>query len=252
MKKIVTKTDADIEAAENYFISKKRPYKIQSTNYTIFISNDLEGWIISKYYSGFGLIKLIQAVRKDIDKNILNKNLELKEIKYYDFNENYFQNKQGIISGLEVDLSKAYLYSAYYQGFISEDLFNHLLSVKKNTRLKVLGALAVKKNIYYYDEFGKLVLQEKKQNDLHCIVWNNITFQVDDYINNLIILNKFDRFIFYWFDNLFMNISKDKFISIHKNYILKYEYKNLNYKWTHINLLQLNIDNRFFNFRKNY
>lgn len=243
----------DIARKEDYFRALKRPYKIQSTNYTSIIENDKERYIIAREFTGFGFLKILQKFRADVNKNIEGKALKLKEIKYFEFNEMYFHEKEGAISGIEIDISKAYIFAAYYCKFISDEILKLLLSLKKSTRLKILGSLATRKRIFNYDEKGNLTTQEIKKNDLHLICWNNICYQVDDYMNNLIRLNNPSLFVFYWFDNLFFYIkNENNFNPIDKKYILKIERKDLSYEWQRMNLLSLNIEGRIFNFTRRY
>lgn len=252
--KIITKhVWGDITKKEDYFKNIKRPYKIQSTNYTSIIENDKEKYIIAREFTGFGFLKLLQKFRADVNKNIEGMELKIKDVKYFEFNEMFFHEKDGSIEGIEIDISKAYIYAAYYCKFISDELLKILLSLKKSTRLKILGSLATKKRIFNYNENGELINKEIKKNDLHLICWNNICSQVDDYMNHLINLNNPNLFVFYWFDNLFFYIkNENNFNSIDKKYILKIQKKDLSYEWLRMNLLSLNIEGRIFNFTRRY
>jgi len=253
MSKLLTKhIYGDIIKIEDYFRSLKKPYKVQSTNYSTVIQNDNEKYIISPSYIGFGFMNLLSKLKKEINIVIKENEIEDKKVRWFNYNQDYFNDSDGSMITLEVDISKAYLYSAYYQKFISKEYFEHLLRLKKSTRIKLLGSLASKKRIFYYNELGIKINEEIKKNDDYIKIWNNICFGVDSYMNELTLINGYNKFIFYWFDNLFMNISQSEFNPIHTNYILKYSTNMLNYKWDYINLLNINIENRNFNFRRIY
>ena len=253
MKKQIKHISGKISQVEEYFRNLKKPYRIISTNYTSKIGNEKEEYIISNEFTGFGFIKLLTKFKSEVKQNIKGRELIKKDIKYFDCNFDYFHDDEGLISGIEIDISQAYLWATYYCEFISEETLKKFLTLKKSTRLKLIGSLASRKRIFYYNEFGKLINQEVKKDEDFILCWNNICFQVDDFINHLIYLNDYNKFVFYWFDNLFFNVkSFDNFNGLNQKYILKHKPESLTYTWQRKNILNIQIENRLFNFKRSF
>lgn len=253
MKKQIKHINGKLSEVEEYFRSLKKPYRVISTNYTSKIGNEREEYIISSEFTGFGFIKLLTKFKSEVQKNIQERELVKKDIKYFNCNFDYFHEDEGSVSGIEIDISQAYLWATYYCKFISKETLEKFLTLKKSTRLKLIGSLASRKRIFYYDEFGKLENQEVKKDDKLILCWNNICYQVDDFINHLITVNDYNKFVFYWFDNLFFNIkSFDNFKGINQTYILKHKPESLTYSWERKNILNIKIENRLFNFKRSY
>ena len=100
----------------------------------------------------------------------------------------------------EVDLTKAYYYSAYILGYISEDFFNKTLTLPKKIRLRLLGSIATIKNIETFD--GEEIDYEKVYDPLFRTVWHNVSCKVDIVMSD--IANALgDHFLFYWVDGIY-------------------------------------------------
>ncbi|MCC7332652.1 MAG: hypothetical protein IT232_08600 [Flavobacteriales bacterium] len=253
LKKQVKHISGKFLEVEEYFKSLKRPFRVVSNNYTTKIGNEREEYIISSEFVGFGFIKLLTKFKSEVKANIEKMELTKKDIKYFNCNFDFFHSEEGSVSGIEIDISQAYLWSTYYCKFISKETLEKFLTLKKSTRLKLIGSLASRKNVFNYDEAGKLINQEVKKDDRLLLCWNNICYQVDDYINHLIYINDYNKFVFYWFDNLFFNIKDFKsFNCFDRKYILKHSQQDLSYIWNKKNILNIQIENRLFNFKRSY
>lgn len=206
---------------QEFFLSQKnRNYKIISTNYSKIYQTEKNKYIFSGGYVGLGLINIMTKVKIDINKNLKEGKFELKDVRpeFFNYNHKAFDSEEGnFFYTSEIDLNSAYLESAYYQKIISQPIYEKLKSVNKKTRLRALGAIATKKHIFTYEN-GNLVNKEYKTDQKLNKVWNMICKGCDEMIYSLIELYK-KQYLFYWFDNLFVNSIKQ-----YKDTLYKYKY----------------------------
>lgn len=100
----------------------------------------------------------------------------------------------------EVDLTKAYYYSAYILGYISEPFFNKTLKLPKEIRLRLLGSIATIKNIETFD--GDEIVYEQISDPLFRAVWHNVTCKVDIVMSDIADALG-EHFLFYWVDGIY-------------------------------------------------
>lgn len=162
-------------------------------------------FLCGRSYTGKGMLKLIAKVKSDVLSRYRAGFFELRDVEpvYFRLNQDRFSEDSGRISGVEFDMNKAYLYTAFRLGMLSVDVCNSLLSVSGETRKKVLGTLGAKKKIYSYRSW-KLVGTEESYNPFFRSVWLNICAGLDDTMNTIAAAN-WMAFYFYWFDNMFLS-----------------------------------------------
>ena|ERR1035437_5270953 len=218
------------------FKSKYSVYQMSITKSSVQLTTENYKYLFTKDYIGIGAIILFQRVKSDILKNIEEKKIEIPDNiipNYFTYNPKYFDSKSGYIIGCtELDLNSAYLNTAYRLNLISDEIYNKLLSCSKNIRLRALGSIATKKDIYSMEN-GSIAEHTEKKNDLLCNVWKLICSKTDETIYELIAENGKDSFVFYWFDNLFINrsqneIRKDRFYKLKFPLDMDYNYINNN------------------------
>jgi hypothetical protein len=102
-----------------------------------------------------------------------------------------------------IDLTSAYLNILYLNKIINKDLFNKLSNLPKLDRLGIVGMLASKKNVYYYEngEIAEIEIQENKYlSDIfyYCV---NTTYLIMQDLKRII----FSSFIFSWVDGIYFD-----------------------------------------------
>jgi hypothetical protein len=198
--------DLEIEIIRKYFLTKKHLIKIESTSKSIkFVDlEDKETYIVSEKGIRFGLMLLMQATKQDVIKNTEQMTIVPIRPEYSQSNKINFPAIQGEIkSVIELDLSKAYLESAYKQKFVSKNIYDKLFKVSSETRKHCLGSIATKKSINYYDETGKFLSNEIVEDEKLRAVWTHICAGTTSTMQEIINMNAQDRFLFYWVDNIF-------------------------------------------------
>lgn len=192
----------NIEQFEN-LRKQIKDYKIIRTNYSVQLkSKDYNIFCTNKKIYRAGL-NLIVKIRNSMKKNINRIDwFEPEKFKYklYDVNDNIHVRDNEKIT--EIDISKAYITAALNLGVLEKKYYEKLLKVQKGLRLKVLGMLAVKKNIEIYEN-NKLIEQKTKYDEEGKRIWDCIIWSVDS-LMQFIKTNQYNSFIFYWFDNMFL------------------------------------------------
>jgi hypothetical protein len=245
----------DSEFLHNYFQKKNHSYLVvltgKSTKFVDLI--DKESYIISENSIRFGLMRLIKLTKDNVKKNIENKKCQLKESfssSYFRVNKKMFPLAEGEIKDItEVDLTKAYLESAFRLNMLDEKVYKQLLKITGTSRKICLGSLATKKTHKIYSSKGELISQDVEKDDLLRQAWNNIVSETDRVMNEILYMNNFD-FYFYWVDNLFLPIEPCE-VKAPENVALKFhEEKSLFYVNSGYNKLWVQMnDFREFNLR---
>jgi len=244
----------DSEFLHNYFKSKKHSYLVtmtgKSTKFLDLI--DKESYIISEVGIRFGLMKLIKQTKDNVTKNINSGKCILKptlDKTYFQINRDAFSKVEDQIDNItEIDLTKAYLESAFRLNMIDEKLYKRLGEIKGENRKIALGSLATKKYHKMYDSDGVLREQSIETNELLKEAWFNIVSETDKTMNEMLYMNNYS-YLFYWVDNLFTNIEASEF-KVPDNIKVKYkENKSLNYiiQQSRVNIFM--NDGRNFNLR---
>jgi hypothetical protein len=202
-------TSLDSEAVKEYFLSKRHDFFIESSSKSIKFTDleDKESYIVSDKRIGFKLMLLITETKNNIKKNVERREISPVMPQYTLCNKNNFLKMQDeILQVIEIDLIKAYLESAYKQGFIDEIVYKKLLLVSGESRKIAIGAIASKKTINYYNKEGEIVKNEIKTDEKLRRVWMQICAGTDSVMREIINMNAYERFLFYWVDNIFFKM----------------------------------------------
>ena len=211
MRKIIIRTQAPFSPERAHFELKRwgLPYRVTQTNYTTIYANAKFKRVVSTSYIGFGLMRLIVRVRAEILSRL--KKLQLENIgqpNYYRINRHNFTTGRGEYDCYEIDISSAYLYSAYLLGMISQRTFKRIKTISKTNRLRVLGSIAMRKLVVQYDASGREQSREWQYNAQLCNAWRHICRRVDMVMNEIAdILG--NSFLFYWVDGVFFLSTSD-------------------------------------------
>ena len=184
----------------------KLPYILSYTTSSAILKTEHEKLVFSEDRIG----KLEHRLRNEIKKEIksrVTKVVRLEhEPKYYKWSKHFAEFKIKPNESIEaknvweVDLTKAYYYSAYHLGYISESFFKKTLKIPKPIRLRLLGSIASIKNIETYD--GDEIIYERISDPLFRSVWHNITCRVDMVMSDIASALE-DHFLFYWVDGIY-------------------------------------------------
>lgn len=144
----------------------------------------------------------VTSQTKSIEVGELNEN-----VTYFDFSNTVkdIELDSGTMYSLdkvcEVDITKAYYYTAHKLGYISTEFFNMCLDLPKPKRLRLIGSIATKKKIEVW-EGGQMVEYFSKTDEKLRQCWFNIIRYTDNVMKE--VKNKLDDdFIFYWVDGIY-------------------------------------------------
>ena len=214
MKKQI-RIEAKIPRGFDEAIKKYAEYlEIIETNYSIIYNTESTKYIFNNEYMGLGAFKLLSQVKADVRHNIEERKFKVIECKpqYFGYNPKLLDSKDGKFFMVnELDLNSAYLESAYFQKIISDKIYLRLKEVSKKMRLKALGSLATRKIKSIFIKGEKQSQEVIIDNELS-MVWQMICKGTDELIYNYIYAYE-KAFLFYWFDNLFLQqqLKEDKF-----------------------------------------
>jgi len=192
---------------------KKIAFQIESTLRTKMVKFETEKakhvYIFSDEIVSYKDMHLLREVKQEVKKQTQNVNVgELDEnVTYFDFHSTVkdLHIDSGTIYDLkdvcEVDITKAYYYTARKLGYISDDFFKKCLALPKPKRLRLIGSIATKKKIEVY-EGGRLVEYYSKTDEKLRQCWFNIIRYTDNVMKE--VKNALDDdFIFYWVDGIY-------------------------------------------------
>lgn len=195
----------NIEQIQSYLRDTGLKHKVIQTANTVKIECSEGNYIgFFEYLKKRDLTLIARVKRHVIDNNIEYKK-KIKDI-HYVTKKMPEKIPQRQIYG--IDISKAYWFTAYHEGFISEKIFKEGLKKKysKKARLIAIGALASQPVISVFD--GKRYKVQKSE----ILPTANIFFRCAEVVNDLmavfkIVLNK--SFLFYWVDCVYF-VGNDK------------------------------------------
>jgi hypothetical protein len=198
-------------------IRRKETFElICSSNFAYFKTKKGIDYRYNRGGNDFKFMGLLSKVKKDIAENLKNPvllkkmpNYTHRNIRYYSFSneildlsEKLDENNPVIYipEAHEYDCTKAYIESAYVLGYLSEDIYRELVEGDKSLRLRILGAIATKKDRFLFKD-GVEVNSSSVKNDLMRQVW----FHICKYLDNCMWQFKKalgDDFLFYWVDGI--------------------------------------------------
>jgi hypothetical protein len=181
--------------------------------------------------------------KKEITLNDIHCNISHYKTRYIYFdqekrNEQLFkEGYEGVISEynniIEFDVTKAYFSTAKFLGYIDAKIYNKLVNLPKDHRLKILGMLATKKIITTYTDGEKGDNPEIKKWDIGVKVFNDCA-KVNDFNINIVreTINFFfgnDLFLFYWVDAIFLKKPPEPYYTLLKN-LIKRAFEGLDFQ----------------------
>lgn len=226
---------------------------MKTTNNTKYIKQEKNTFIYSEQFFPKSKLYLFQMVKKEFIKNmndffVLNDSFqditEPKKIKLPELEKKIIYNRfkelsEGMGIGqieryentIELDIVKAYYYTAYILGFIGKDFFLKCLELPKYIRLALIGSIATNKLIYNYEK-GELIGGVENENNPELRkAWFKIVHYVDECLFDFYKLSG-ENFLLYWVDAIILKkhpeIEMDLRI-IENKYNLKFEHKNLDW-----------------------
>jgi hypothetical protein len=202
---------------------------VGSTNRTTTISVKTPDKDITVFYTGqivtYKEMHLQRECKREFKSNEHLIEETTEEENYYNFSPSLkdVAKDSGSIYELknvsEIDITKAYYYSARNLGYISEEFFQKCMVLPKEQRLRLIGSIATRKTVKTftvesYKKNGKsdepddmFIKQDKKLR----LAWKNIVINVDKAMSDVMTYLKKD-FIFYWVDGIyFYNDGMNKF-----------------------------------------
>lgn len=154
---------------------------------------------------------LFTEIKKEASKNIAKKYGDYLpdyrgQLLYFKFRAQEEAPKAGeakiFKNCLEIDINKAYYKAALNLGIITESYYNKYINLPKDVRLKLIGAIATRKQIFNYKN-GKLESIEEETNQLLRKAWFMIVNEVDSALYYF--AEKLgENFIFYWVDGIYI------------------------------------------------
>lgn len=147
------------------------------------------------------VLHLIQKVAKHMDElDYPYPDIDKAKVNYYQFSKKgYFENAR------ELDINGAYWNTAYYLGYLSQELYDYGLTCPKKARLISLGALAKHRYIYNFD--GEIFIPQPPEIGKHEMVFFHICRQLGEIMEELKYIAG-GEYIFSWVDAIFLKSEK--------------------------------------------
>lgn len=192
--------DADkAKAAIEFLKTSGAPFSVTMTNYTI----NIKGAVNYKFMKEERSIKFFNMFR-ELKKQVseyLNE-CEIAEIKanyYYDIHPREDFEADEVYN---IDLTSAYLFVLKNERIITDELFEKLQNLDKQDRLSIVGMLASRKSVFYFNESGTIIaheiIEDKRLRNVffHCVnVTHLIMLQCKDLIG--------EDYIYSWVDGVY-------------------------------------------------
>ena len=166
-------------------------------------------YIFAEELVSYNDMHLLREVKNEVKKQTQGVNVgELDEdVTYFEFHKTVkdVDIDSGTIYNLdnvcEVDITKAYYYTARKLGYISEDFFKKCLELPKPKRLRLIGSIATKKKVEVWEN-GILTEYFTKTDEKLRQCWFNIIRHTDNVMKKVKDALD-DDFIFYWVDGIY-------------------------------------------------
>lgn len=224
-------------------ISIGLPFEQTISNYTTRIKSAMYDLHFMKNAQSNRVFVAYQKIKNDVIKKPLP-NLDAAAMKYYQtaftFTEAYADELHN------VDIKSAYAAILFNDGFISLDTFSYITTLPKLERLAAVGMLAGRKNIFKFNERGKVVEHTETVSPTSNYFFYAVqkTYDVIDRLK--MELNK--DFVFSWVDSVYYGNNKN---TEHLQRVLLNEF-NLNSSYACLNEfeLQKKTDNYYLSYKK--
>jgi hypothetical protein len=145
-----------VENLRNNLIKNKMPFTLEITNYTTRIKTEAGGdFHFMRKLKKPVFFAAAQKVKADCIKKSMPK-IEPESLHFFWMNTGNLKN---IINGQTVycvDINSAYPSALLNTGFITPETFKFLQIIPKVDRLAALGFMASQKDVFYWDENGRL------------------------------------------------------------------------------------------------
>lgn len=197
-------------------IKNRRSFIFTETSYTITIRfTDQKRpvkYVYTESVGEFSTFSLMSKLKKEIDEKTKGYESNMtywdsRKIKYFEFAPSVYKCEKNIgeiqefKNVVEMDITAAYTYAFYRQGFISKKLFDEIMGLNKKERQKVNGSIATKKLVekYYKGEciMKKPVLSKSRRN-----IWFFISKIIDDLMIKCYRAGR-NKSIFYFVDGIY-------------------------------------------------
>lgn len=205
-RKVETKLHGTPHNHIEFLKRHKVPYILSYTTSSAILKTEHEKLVFSEDRIGKLEHRLRNQIKKEIKDRVKNLVRQDHETKYYKWSKHFAEFKIRPNETVEaknvweVDLTKAYYYSAFQLGYISEEFFKRTLKIPKPIRLRLLGSIASIKNIETFD--GDEIIYDRISDPFFRAIWHNITCRVDMVMSDIADALG-DNFLFYWVDGIY-------------------------------------------------
>ncbi len=253
MKKQTTTTylkPDQYQQKKNFFADNGFNFMTVQSTYTNTIQIETER-LIEKYIYTENVRKthdlILMAKAKKQIKESIKKNpipiIDRSKIIYFDYTgvirktikENEIISASNVI---EIDITGAYIKAALNLGLISQALYNEIVILDKRARLSILGAIALRKFVTFYDN-GKPKKFDIIKNDELRNVWFYITAHIDEILKDCKFILKPNEFYFYYVDGIYIKNTPEAIIKVQE----VFKQRNFDFKcklWQKIEVVNFN------------
>lgn len=183
------------------------PYELKYTSSSAVLTTEYEKIIYSDHRTTKYELILRNSLKKEINTNCPDMVGRFdNQPRYFKWSDAIYKipmNDGDVMSVrdcYEIDLVKAYYYTAKNLGYISEDFFQKTLKIPKQLRLRLLGSIASVKNIETFD--GEVIDLEQKSDAKLRNIWHNIVCRTDMVLERMSSALG-SHFLFYWVDGIY-------------------------------------------------
>lgn len=140
-------------------------------------------------------------------------------VEYFALDRRKFKAERGREIALEIDLRAAYPTAAYRLGILNRDLYARLKAEPKEHRTKLLGSLAVRRDISRFDTLGRRIDRKTEYDPAGVATWRTICAAVG---NDLLDCSRADAgFLAFWVDNYWTTTTTKTTTKLAEKYELK-------------------------------
>ncbi len=199
----------------NFYKGIGMPFKLRVSNFTIFFESEFECIHYIKFPRGKRFFAAYQKIKSNLNGMpiYINDNY----IRYYNtgfIHDNFYADKI-----FQVDINSCYASILQNNGLITKETYQYLNTLPKDERLSSVGMMASKKNIFEFDNKGKIIKHEVQKSlysdyFFYCV---QETFKIMQECKNLL----GNDYLFSWVDAIYftnennkdivMNFFRDKF-----------------------------------------